>query len=165
MICNVRQFILGIIIFIGIVWFGVVVLIDWCVFLASHKLILTVHRIFLSHLMTWVHWPLTLVGGSVITTGIVLGTVSGPLKSWEAVMTTSYGRLFLTALIIAILTLLWGMFVGYRHAMGVFNQVEIWKNAEQGDVKPLKKALISIAALESIEIAGFIAILICMVLI
>ena len=162
---DVRQFILGIHIFFGIVWFGGVLFIGWGVFPASQKLKPTVQRIFLSHLMTWVHWPLTLVGVSVITTGIVLGTVGGPLKSWEAVMTTSYGRLFLTALIIAILTLLWGMFVGYRHAMGVFNQVEIWKNAEQGDVKPLKKALISIAALESIEIAGFIAILICMVLI
>ncbi len=162
---DLRQFILFIHILLAIIWFGGVLFVGWGVFPASQKLKPTIQREFLSHLMFWVHWPLTFLGLSVITSGIILGTFIGPLKSWEAIFSTSYGHLFTTALIVAILTLLWGMFISYKHTMNVLSRTDIWDQAEEGNNKPLRKAFLGIAALESVEIAGFVIILICMVLI
>lgn len=162
---DLRQLLLGFHILLGIIWFGGVLFVGWGVFPASQKLQPTAQREFLSQLMAWVHWPFSLTGIGVIVTGIILGTIGGPLKSWEAVLTTSYGHLFTTAFIVAVVTLLWGMFIGYNHTMKVFSQTDIWKKAEEGNKKPLTKAFIGIAALESVEIIGFLIILTCMILI
>lgn len=162
---DLRHFILFIHILLAITWFGGVLFVGWGVFPASQKLKPTVQRDFLSHLMSWVHWPLTFAGLGVITTGIILGTFLGPLKNWEAIFSTSYGHLFATAFSVSVFTLLWGMFIGYKHTMTVLSRSDIWNKAEKGDKKPLKKAFLGIAALESVEIAGFIIILTCMVLI
>lgn len=162
---DLRQIILFIHILLAIVWFGGVLFVGWGVFPASQKLKPTIQREFLSHLMSWVHWPLTFLGLSVITTGIILGTFLGPLKNWEVFFSTSYGHLFTTALIVAIFTLLWGMFIGYKHTMTILSRTDIWIKAEEGNKKPLRKAFFGIVALESVEITGFVIILICMVLI
>lgn len=162
---DLRQVLLGVHIFLGIMWFGGILFVGWGVFPASQKLKPNLQREFLSNLMAWVHWPLTLTGLGVITTGIILGTLGGPLKSWELVFSTTYGRLFMVALIVGVVTLLWGMFISYKHTMNVFSRTEIWDSAEQGDTKPLKKAFVGIAAVESVEIAGFLTILTCMILI
>lgn len=162
---DLRQFLLFIHILLAVIWFGGVLFVGWGVFPASQKLKPTIQREFLSHLMFWIHWPLTITGLSVITTGIILGTFLGPLKTWNNILLTSYGHLFSTAFIVAILTLLWGVFIGYKHTMSVLSRKDIWDKAEEGNNKPLRKAFLGIAALESVEIAGFIIILICMVLI
>lgn len=162
---DLRQLLLGIHIFLGIIWFGGVLFIGWGVFPASNKLKPSTQREFLSHLMNWVHLPFTFVGVGVIATGTILATIGGPLKSWDAVISTTYGQLYSTALIVAVFTLLWGIFVGYRYAMHIFSNQELWINREQGSKRPLQRAFFKIAVLESIEIIGFLTILTCMILI
>lgn len=161
---DLRQLILGVHILLGIIWFGGILFIGWGVFPASQKLKATVQREFLLYLMSWVHWLLTFAGIGVIVTGVIMGTVAGPIKDWESLLVTSYGRLFLTAFIIAVLTLLWGMFVGYKHAIKVMSKEDLWYKAENGDTRPLRKALIGIALFESVEITGLLIVLTCMIL-
>lgn len=162
---DLRQLLLFIHILLAIIWFGGVLFVGWGVFPASQKLKPAVQREFLSDLMSWVHWPLTYAGLSVIITGIILGTFAGPLKNWDSIVSSSYGHIFTIALIVAVFTLLWGMFISYKHTMTVLSQTDLWDNAEKGNNKPLIKAFLGIAAIESVEIAGFVIILICMVLI
>lgn len=162
---DIRYIVLFIHILLAIIWFGGVLFIGWGVFPASQKLKPTIQQNFLSNLMFWVHWPLTFTGLSVIISGIILGTVLGPLKSWDSIFSTTYGHIFTTALIVSIFTLLWGMFISYKHTMAILSNTDIWIQAENGNNKPLKKAFLKIAAVEAIEVIGFITILICMVLI
>jgi len=165
MIFDLRNIVLFIHILLAVIWFGSVLFIGWGVFPTSNKLKPTDQRQFLINLMKWVHWPLTLTGLSVIITGIILGTYLGPLKNWNIIISTLYGHIFLTALIIAIFILFWGVFISYKHSINIFSKIEIWTQAENGNYRPLQKAFISIAAVESVEIFGFFIILICMVLI
>lgn len=162
---DLRQLILGIHILLGIIWFGGILFIGWGVFPASQKLKVTVQREILFHLMSWIHWPLTFAGIGVITSGIIIGTVGGPIKTWDSLILTSYGRLFLTAFIIALLTLLWGVFIGYRHVIKVMSQNDLWYKAEKGDKHPLRKALMGVVLYESVEVSGLLAVLTCMILI
>lgn len=65
--------------------------------------------------------------------------------------------------IIGIITLIWGVFIGYKQSINVFSHVALWQRADSGDKTPLLKALAKIALLESVEIAGFITLIVLMV--
>ncbi|WPZ18350.1 hypothetical protein UM396_17685 [Geobacillus subterraneus] len=56
------------------------------------------------------------------------------------------------------------MFVGYRKAMTVFSNEYLWRQANGGDDAPLKKAMTSIIAVQSVEAAGFVVLIVCMLL-
>ncbi|WP_373894846.1 hypothetical protein [Virgibacillus sp. CBA3643] len=59
--------------------------------------------------------------------------------------------------------MLWGVFVGYREMMIIFTDDYFWKEAEKGNKSPLRRQLFRLAALESIEVVGFIVLIILMV--
>src|SRR5699024_3945406 len=108
---------------------------------------------------------LAIAGSVVILTGIALGTIFGPIRTWDTLLYTPYGILWLTALIVAIFTPLWGMFVGYKYAMSIISNEGLWNMAADGNRNPLRIAFIKASVIEGVEAIGFIVLIICMVLI
>lgn len=159
---EMRQILLGIHIFLAIVWVGGVLFIGWGVFPSVRKMAFAKQRQFLLALIQWSHGLLTAAGVGVIVTGIILGTIAGPIKQWGDLWNTSYGSIWLTAFLIATITLLWGVFIGYKQSVKVFLDVKLWERADTGETIPLKKALNKIILLESVEVCGFVALIVCM---
>jgi|GEM_PF-964272 len=164
MVWTSRDFLLGVHLAAAIMWVGGVAFIGWAVYPASQFMPPLERRQFFRALMQWSHQPLAAAGAVVITTGMWLGTIAGPINDWEDVWLTAYGRVWLTALLTGITTLAWGMFVGYRKAMAVFADEDLWRQADDGDDAPLKKAMASIIAVQSVEAAGFVVLIVCMLL-
>lgn len=162
---EIRQLILGIHIISAITWVGGVLFVGWGVLPASRKLPFTIQRRFFLSIMEWTHWLFTIVGFIVIMTGVLLGTIFGPLKNWSAILDTTYGNIWLTALIVAVFSLAWGVFVSYPFAMKLFRDITLWENADIGYSKPLLKRLINFIAVESVEVLGFITLIYLMVII
>lgn len=162
---EIRQLVLGLHIFLAIIWVGGILFTGWGVFPAARALTFSEQRVFFLSLMKWTHKLFTAAGAGVIVTGILLGTVLGPIHSWEAVWNTKYGQLWVTALIVALITLFWGGLVGYRKSMATFSHETIWACADQGNTTPLTRALITVAMVEFVEVCGFIVLIECMVLI
>lgn len=161
---QIHQFVTGVHIFLALIWVGGILFVGWGVYPAVKSLKLADQRKFLSSMMQKTHWLFTLAGLGVITTGVLLGTLLGPIRHWRDVWNTHYGNLWVTALIIALVTLIWGIFVGFRQTMKMLVDDTLWQQAEAGNAKALNKRMMTITALESIEVIGFIVILICMIL-
>jgi copper resistance protein D len=161
---EIHQILKGLHIFLAIVWVGGILFVGWGVYPAIKSLQFADQRKFLTSLMNHTHWLFTLVGAGVITTGVLLGTVLGPIKNWNHLWHTTYGNIWLSALLISIFTLLWGIFVGYTQTMKMLSNDELWQRAETGDPAPLIKTMKATALLESVEIVGFIILLILMML-
>src|SRR5690625_3676027 len=104
MLLYARQFVLTIHILLGIMWVGGVLFVGWGVYPAVKKMKILDQRFFLYSMMKHTHILFSLLGAGVIFTGILLGTTFGPIKQWEDLVNTSYGSMFLTALIIGIVT-------------------------------------------------------------
>ena len=164
MIWQMHQLLLVCHIFLAITWVGGILFIGWGVYPASQALAPRTRQTFLYTLMKKTHHLFSLAGLGVILTGIVLGTFLGPLRNWHIILHTTYGHIWLTALIIASFTLLWGVCVGYRQSMRLFNNDALWQAAERGNPRALQKAMKQTVVLESVEVLGFIVIIICMVL-
>lgn len=165
MIWTLRQLLLGTHIFSAILWVGGVLFIGWGVFPAVRFFTYENQRKFFHDLMQWTHWLFTGLGSVVILSGILLGTIIGPINSWEDVLHTTYGHIWFTALVIGTFTLLWGIVVGYQYSMAVFKNHVIWERAENGQKKELFKALTKLVALESVEGIGFVTLIYLMVII
>lgn len=88
----------------------------------------------------------------------------GPIKSWEALFYSTYGHLWLTAFFLGIFALLWGIFVGYRGMMRLFLDDFVWIEAVNGNKEPLMRGLFRLTVMESMEVIGFIALVVIMVL-
>ncbi|MFC7746155.1 hypothetical protein [Lentibacillus kimchii] len=159
-----REVLLVLHILLAIIWAGGVLFIGWGVFPAFRKMAFVQQRTFLQALMQWSHKFLTAAGGGVVITGVLLGTVFGPISQWQDMITTRYGLIWITALVIGIVTLLWGTVVGFRQSARLFSKVTLWKQADAGNTKPLTKALAAVVLLESAEGVGFAALVVLMVL-
>lgn len=159
-----REILLVIHILLGITWVGGIMFIGWGVFPATLHMTLENQRQFLIRLMKGSHHLFSFIGAMVIITGVLLGTVFGPIKSLDTLLHSTYGHLFLTAFILGIFTLFWGIFVGYHQMMDIFTDEYYWKEAENGNKSPLIRALSKLTLLESVEVMGFIAIVVIMVL-
>lgn len=121
MIITLRQFALAIHILLGIMWVGGIMSVGWGVFPATKHVPLATRRTFLQPLMKQTHLIFSAIGLGVITTDVLLGTMLGPLKTVEDVLTIPYGQKWLLALIVAFITLLWGVVFGYRKTMHVLD--------------------------------------------
>ncbi|RYG74539.1 hypothetical protein EU245_02185 [Lentibacillus lipolyticus] len=163
MIWELRQLTLIIHILLAITWVGGVFFIGWGVFPAIRNMTFARQRELLLAIMQWAHKLLAAAGCGVIGTGLLLGTVFGPISSWSDIWFTRYGNLWITAFIIGSLTLLWGIFIGFRKAISVCLDDALWNQADNGDKKPLFQALTKTAMLEFGEVAGFITLIVLMV--
>lgn len=160
----VRQALLGLHVFSGIIWVGGVLFIGWGVYPVVRKMPPTIQLQLFRSLMYWTHRPLTLAGSFVIVTGILLGTVVGPIRLWHDLFQTTYGHIWLTSLLTGLFSLGWGVFVGYPYAMNVFNDVSLCQQVEKGNKTALQKAIRKIIAIEAVEVAGFVALITLMML-
>jgi len=163
MLLEWRQFILGVHILLAIIWVGGVLFVGWGVFPAAKTLAYNVQRSFFLTLMRFTHWFFTGAGLGVIVTGILLGTLLGPIQSWEQVWQTTYGNTWFTALVIGVVTLIWGVVIAYRQAIKVFTNTSIWQEASAGSPRKLNKALFRIALTESVEVIGFMLLIYLMI--
>lgn len=161
----IRDLILLAHILLGITWLGGILFVGWGVYPAANKLPYRQQQKFLLILMKHVHLLLTLAGAGVISTGTILGTIYGPLKSWEMVMSTEYGRLFLSAFAIASFSLLWGALVSYNSTMKMLTNQQLWDCATKGESYPLKRIMRQVTFISSIEVAGLCIVVWIMVLI
>ncbi|MDP4084901.1 MAG: hypothetical protein Q8934_09830 [Bacillota bacterium] len=164
MIGEIHQILIGLHIFLAIIWVGGILFIGWGVFPAVKAMKPNEQRLFLHTLMLRTHWIFTLAGAGVIITGFLLGTVVGPITHISDIFRFAYGISWFIAFLIGLITLAWGIFVGYNQTMKVLSEDSLWFSAENGDALPLNKAMVKITCLESVEVIGFIVILICMVL-
>ena len=97
----------------------------------------------------------------VIVLGLIRGTLLGPIKTIDDAVATVYGVTWLVALVIAILTLLWGRVV-IRRGLRAMNLAPL--NAD-GTVTPeLQVAMERVKRLVALELVGFFAIFTCMIL-
>jgi len=163
MVLEIRQLVLFVHILLAIIWVGGVLFVGWGVFPAAKKLALQVQREFLLTLMRFTHWIFTGAGIGVILTGILLGTLLGPIRNWDMVWNTSYGNIWFTALMIGVFTLAWGVVFGYRQFIKVFSDVKLWETAAAGDMKMLNRSLIKIVVIEGVEVVGFMVLLYLMI--
>jgi copper resistance protein D len=163
MIWELHQLVLVIHIMIAITWVGGVLFIGWGLYPAIRKWSFSEQRRFLSTVMNWVHFPLTLAGIIVVITGILLGTVLGPINHISDVWQSRFGLIWVGALLVALFTLGWGVFIGNRMAIKLLSQFDTWENADKGDRIPLYWKLAKVAAFESIEVLGFVVLLFLMV--
>lgn len=160
---GMRQFLLGVHIFLAIIWVGGVLFVGWGVYPAAKSMAYEVQRKFFLSLMSWTHRMFTAAGSGVILTGVLLGTVAGPIRHWDDIWHTEYGNIWFSALIIGLFTLLWGVFVGYRKSTQIFSKTFLWKIAENGNKQPLTHALASLVVIESIEVVGFLTLIVLMI--
>lgn len=133
------------------------------VFPAIKKIPLPEQRSFLTALMKHTHKLFTVVGIIVIMTGFLLGTVYGPMKSFNHMITTPYGQKFLTAFIIGIFTLVWGVVYGYRQTMKLLLDDFIREEALKGRKELLNKSFLQITLFEVVEVTGFLVLLYIMI--
>lgn len=159
-----RQILLGIHIFLAIVWVGGILFIGWGVYPVARTIPFSEQRRFLHSLMKWSHMLFLLAGCGVIVTGVLLGTAVGPIRKWHDLWHTSYGSIWFASFVIALLTLAWGAFVGYRKAAHVFSDKSLWQRAERGETAPLRRKMATVIAIEAVEVLGFIILIVCMIL-
>lgn len=157
---GMREILLGIHIFLAIIWVGGVLFIGWGVYPAARILPFRIQQRFFLSLMVHSHRFFTVAGIGVILTGVLLGTLVGPISQWGDIWTTAYGHTWISALVTAMITLLWGGVVSYKSSMKVFSHPALWKSAEAIHTGALKQAFFTIALIESVEVIGFI-VLIC----
>ncbi|WP_209300546.1 hypothetical protein [Lentibacillus salicampi] len=160
---ELRQTLLFVHMLLAIMWVGGILFIGWGVYPAIRKMTFVQQRHVLLTLMQWSHKFLTGTGAGVIITGVMLGTIFGPLSQWSDLWDSRYGNIWLAAFIIGTVTLLWGIFVGYQQSISTFSKIDLWMQADAGDKKPLLKSLVKVALLESVEAIGFIALIILMI--
>ena len=91
---------------------------------------------------------------TTIVLGVVLGTVFGPIKSWNDLVGAPYGIYYVVALVLSIAVYLIGQLFTARAALSVAGTPE----AERA------LAVRRVIVLSGIELAGLVAILACMVL-
>ena len=100
------------------------------------------------------------VAPAVIVLGIIRGTVLGPIKSLDALGTT-YGITWLIALIAAIATYLWGLYV-IGGAARVMNAAPLGPGGEP--TPELERATARIKRVAVLELIGFLVVFTCMIL-
>lgn len=103
-------------------------------------------------------------GSATILLGIVRGTVLGPIQSWSA-LGSGYGRTWLVALILAAGLAMWGARIVGPAAEHLYGDERLWMPGEDGTLSATLNAQQQhLAVLTRVQLAGFAAIVACMVI-
>jgi uncharacterized membrane protein len=97
-------------VFSGIGWFGSILYLDFVVIPAVMTLPLEQQRTVSKALTIFAKRVLTPAALLTIILGLARGTISGPVRSWNFLIGTTYGITFLIASLVAVVTFLWGHF-------------------------------------------------------
>ena len=102
-----------------------------------------------------------IVAPAVILLGVVRGTVLGPITAVDALVGTAYGLTWLVALVVATATFLWGRYV-IVPATRVLAAAPV--NADGTPTAELNAALTRAKLVTVLELAGFLVVFTCMIL-
>jgi uncharacterized membrane protein len=148
----------------GIFWFGAVLYADFILIPAITTLPITSQREIGGAIGARAAKIITPVAGLVILLGLIRGTVFGPIKTFDA-LTTTYGLTWVFALIVAVVTFLWGTRV-IVPAIERMNAISV-ADAVQADGTPapnLVAAIDRVKRVTVLELIGFFVIFTCMIL-
>lgn len=145
---------------LGIFWFGNAIAVAVIFIPAISTLPIPTQRQVGGHYAEIAERIFKIVAPAVIITGIVRGTLFGPIRSLEA-LTTAYGITWLVALIAAIATFLWGLYV-IGGASRVLNSAPL--TADGGPTPELERAIARIKLVATLELLGFLVVFTCMIL-
>jgi uncharacterized membrane protein len=146
---------------LGILWFGNALVLDVIVIPAINRLPIVAQREVASLIGSRATPIFHVVVPLVIALGFIRGTFLGPIKSLDVLLGTAYGLTWLVALIVAILTYLWGLFV-IIPALRAMDRVPL--NADGTPAPELEAATNRVKRLVSLELLGFLVIFTCMIL-
>ncbi|WP_188206332.1 hypothetical protein [Alkalibacillus aidingensis] len=147
----------------SILWFGGVLFIGSCIFPILRKVDAASARNLLLKVMYYSHPKLVLAGILVILTGTVLGVVIGPIDTISDLWQTDYGVWWSKALIVGILTLGYGSFIGYKQTVSVLTDDLIIHLTNKGHRGLFNQKLFYSFLISSVEGVGFLTLLYLMI--
>jgi uncharacterized membrane protein len=146
---------------LGILWFGNALVLDVIVIPAINRLPIVAQREIASYIGARSTPIFHVVVPLIIVLGFVRGTVLGPIKSVDILLGSAYGLTWLVALIVTILTYLWGLFV-IIPTLREMDRVPL--NADGTATSELERATNRVKLVVSLELIGFFVIFTCMIL-
>ena len=148
-------------ILLGILWFGNSLVLVAIILPAVNRLPILAQREIGAYIGEQAERVFNVVGPSVIVLGFIRGTLLGPIKSLDVLLGTAYGVTWLVALVVAILTFLWGRVV-ITGGVRAMNLAPV--NADGTPTPELEVATNRVKLLASLELIGFVVIFTCMIL-
>ena len=145
---------------LGVLWFGTVLSLDVIVIPAIGRLPIVAQREISSAIGARGTPIFRVAVPAIIALGIIRGTVMGPIKTLDDVFGSAYGLTWLTALIVTLLTYLFGLRV----------IVPALREMDRAAVEPDGSATLALIAstnrvkrLVGLELLGFLVIFTCMI--
>ena len=148
-------------ILLGILWFGNSLVLAVIIIPAINRLPILAQREIGAHIGDQAKRVFDVVGPSVILLGVIRGTLLGPIKSLDDVFGSAYGVTWLVALVVAILTFLWGR-IAITGGVRAMSLAPV--NADGTPTSELEAATNRVKILVSLELVGFVVIFTCMIL-
>ncbi len=146
---------------LGILWFGNALALDLIVIPAINRLPMVAQREISSYIGARATPIFHVVVPMIIVLGFVRGTFLGPIKSVDILLGSAYGMTWLTALIVTILTYLFGLFV----ILPALRRMDAVPLSPDGSATPaLVAATNRVKRLVTLELIGFLVIFTCMIL-
>jgi uncharacterized membrane protein len=146
---------------LGILWFGNSLVLAAIIIPAINRLPLVAQREIGSYIGDRAQRVLEFVAPAVIVLSTIRGTLLGPIKNVDTMLGTAYGLTWLVALIVAILTHIWGRSV-IKAGVHAMNLAPI--NPDGTATAELEAATRRVKLLVSLELIGFFVIFTCMIL-
>ncbi|HET7727490.1 MAG TPA: hypothetical protein VFK54_09205 [Candidatus Limnocylindrales bacterium] len=146
---------------LGILWFGNALVLDVIVIPAINRLPIVRQREISSYIGARATPIFHVVVPLIIALGIIRGTLLGPIKSVDYLIGSAYGLTWLTALIVTILTYLFGLFM-IIPALRRMDAAPV--NPDGSPTPELAAAINRVKRLVTLELMGFLVIFTCMIL-
>ena len=146
---------------LGILWFGNALVLDVIVIPAINRLPILAQREVASLIGSRATPIFHVVVPLIIVLGAIRGTLLGPIKGVDILVGTPYGLTWLVALIVTVLTYLWGLFV-IIPGLQAMDRAPV--NADGTPTAELTTATNRVKRLVSMELLGFFVIFTCMIL-
>jgi uncharacterized membrane protein len=146
---------------LAILWFGNSLVLAAIIIPAINRLPILAQREVGVHIGERALRVIDVVAPSVVVLGVIRGTLLGPIKSVDFLFGSAYGLTWLIALVVAVLTFLWGRIV----IMGGVRTMNLAPVNSDGTPTPeLEAATNGVKLLVSLELIGFLVIFTCMIL-
>lgn len=146
---------------LGMLWFGNALVLDVIVIPAINRLPIVRQREISSYIGSRATPIFHVVVPLIIALGFIRGTLLGPIKSVDYLLGTAYGLTWLTALVVTILTYLFGLFV----IIPALRRMYAAPVDLDGTPTPeLTAAIGRVKRLVTLELLGFLVIFTCMIL-
>jgi uncharacterized membrane protein len=146
---------------LGVLWFGTVLSLDVIVIPAIGRLPIVAQREISSVIGARATPIFRVIVPAIILLGIIRGTVMGPIGSLDAVFGSAYGLTWLTALIVSLLTYLFGL----RVIVPALREMDLAAVEPDGSATlALIESTNHVKRLVGLELLGFLAIFTCMIL-